>query len=210
MADFLTQGPTDLRVAPLAHLAGDLAAAEVAGPRGVRLVEIPFTTKIGLRAVPGSDAHAALAEAIGVGLPDAVGETTGTADGVAVLWLAPDEFLAVAPPDRHDLLAGLLSALGEFPGQVVDLSANRTMLEISGPSAAEVLAKGIPVDLHPRVLGPGRAITAMLGPVPVLLWCVAAATYRVLPRASFAEYTARWLLDAMREYAAAPAAPAHG
>ena len=38
------------------------------------------------------------------------------------------------------------------------------------------------------------------GPVPVILWCYDEDTYRILPRSSFADYLARWLLDAMAEY----------
>jgi len=34
----------------------------------------------------------------------------------------------------------------------------------------------------------------------VLLWQTGAAGYRLLPRSSFADYLARWLLDAMSEY----------
>ena len=53
---------------------------------------------------------------------------------------------------------------------------------------------------------PVRAITTQLGPVPVLLWQTAeqdgGQVYRIMPRASFADYTARWLLDAMTEFAA--------
>jgi sarcosine oxidase subunit gamma len=45
-------------------------------------------------------------------------------------------------------------------------------------------------------------VATTLGPVQVLLWQTAEQVYRLLPRASFADYTARWLLDAMTEYAA--------
>ena len=53
---------------------------------------------------------------------------------------------------------------------------------------------------------PPNAVATVLGPVPVLLWQTGADSYRLLPRSSFADYVARWLLDAMTEYAA-PAVP---
>ena len=84
---------------------------------------------------------------------------------------------------------------------MVDVSANRTTLELSGPAARETLEKGCPADLHPRSSGPGTAVTTALGPVPVLLWQTGPTTYRVLPRSSFADYVARWLLDATTEFA---------
>ncbi|MDT7786838.1 MAG: sarcosine oxidase, subunit gamma, partial [Pseudonocardiales bacterium] len=53
---------------------------------------------------------------------------------------------------------------------------------------------------HPREFGPGNAVSTTVGPVPVLLWQVEAETYRLFPRSSFADYLARWLMDAMTEY----------
>lgn len=201
MAETLTQGPVNLRVSPLQHLHQELTAATVFGPRGVAIRELPFTTQLGLRAEPGSDSRHSLAESLG-GLPAAVGQTTGTPDETATLWLAPDEFLVVAPSDSHQLLVSLLRALGESPGQVVDLSANRTIVELSGGSARQTLEKGVPADLHSRTFPVGHAVTTTLGPVPVILWRTEEATYRILTRASFADYLARWLLDATVEYRA--------
>ncbi|MER1997400.1 MAG: sarcosine oxidase subunit gamma family protein [Arthrobacter sp.] len=189
-----------LRCSPLDHLTGVFARHDVLGARGVTLREIAFATMIGIRAVPGTPAHQSLSAATGVGLPDGAGKVAGSADGTAVLWQGPDDFLLVAP-EGSEPMAGLLEALGGNPGSVVDLSANRTILRLSGPSARLVLEKGCPADLHPRSFAAGTAVTTTLGPVPVLLWKVEAETWYVLPRASFADYTARWLLDAMEEFA---------
>ncbi|WP_221583419.1 sarcosine oxidase subunit gamma [Microbacterium sp. G2-8] len=203
MADAFTAGPRDLRRSPLAALAAELEAASAPA---IRLREVPFATQIGVRAAPGSAAHRALAEATGVGLPERVGDVAGAADGAAALWLAPDEFLVVAEPDRHALLAALRKALADDRGQVVDLSANCTIVEISGSCARDVLDKGVPADLHPRSFPVGAAITTTVSAVPVLLWRTAGDVFRLLPRASFAEYVARWLMDAAREHRALDAA----
>ena len=64
---------------------------------------------------------------------------------------------------RHVALA---AGLDGDPGSVVDVSANRTTLELSGPPAREVLEKGCPLDLHPRAFGPGRAVSTTGGPRP--------------------------------------------
>lgn len=203
MAEQVLTDISVLRTSPLAHLSSALEQGSVAGERGVEVREIAFTTQIGVRAEPGSAAHAALSTAAGVQLPSGVGQVSGTGDGTAALWLGPDEFLVVAP-EGSALLGPLVDALGDEPGQVVDLSANRTVIELSGPSARAVLEKGCPADLHPRAFTAGTAITTVLGPVPVLLWKTGDQTFRVLPRASFADYTARWLLDGMSEFASAP------
>ncbi|RJT83257.1 sarcosine oxidase subunit gamma [Arthrobacter cheniae] len=166
----------------------------------------------------------------GVPWPDRCGVVTGSADAVAVLWLGPDEFLLVSSDetvipeeltDRQDREPGALISLATHPltvrmsrelaragsfGQVVDLSANRTTLELSGPSARAVLEKGCHVDLHPRAFGPGKAVSTTLGPVQVLLWQVGDNEYRIMPRASFGDYTVKWLLDAMTEFTSAKVA----
>ncbi|KLU09996.1 MULTISPECIES: sarcosine oxidase subunit gamma [unclassified Kocuria] len=225
MADqLLTDDVTDttaLRRSPLAHLAQQMHERTVPGERGVALREVPYLTMVGLRVVPGTAAAESVTAAAGVPLPGGHGQVTGSPDGTAVLWQGPDEFLLVGPEgagpaaigsagsdlreaaaDDAGTAAGLARALGSEPGQAVDLSANRTTLELSGPSARAVLEKGCPIDLHPRAFGPGTAVATTLGPVQVLLWQTAEQVYRLLPRASFADYTARWLLDAMTEYAA--------
>ena len=65
-----------------------------------------------------------------------------------MLWLGPAEFLVVAPAESHESLGGSLSrtlteALGDGEGQVVDLSANRTTLELSGPARPGGAGEGL-------------------------------------------------------------------
>jgi sarcosine oxidase subunit gamma len=204
MAEQLLTEPTDLPVklrrSPLAGLTDALAAADVTGARGVSLREVPFLTMLGLRAAPGSESARALGEVLGAPLPDKVG-ATASSGAHTVLWLGPDEWLVVSTEPARPLVAALSAALGHARGDVVDVSANRTTLELSGPSAREVLEKGCPADLHPSVFGVGAAVTTTLGPVPLLLWRTGEDTWRLLPRSSFADYTARWLVDAMAEFA---------
>ncbi|HST73464.1 MAG TPA: sarcosine oxidase subunit gamma family protein [Kocuria rosea] len=213
MAEQLLTDITTLRRSPLSHLHQQLADAAVAGERGVSLREIPFLTMVGIRVDPATAAAGALAAKAGVPLPAGHGAVTGTPGGTAILWQGPDEFLLVGPEEPAGAAAGhsglpgdpraqeLVRALGQEPGQVVDLSANRTTLELSGPSARAVLEKGCPMDLHPRVFAVGTAVATTLGPVQVVLWRTAEQTWRIMPRPSFAEYVARWLLDAMTEFA---------
>jgi sarcosine oxidase subunit gamma len=185
-------------VSPAAHLAGQFAAAEVTGPRAVRLREVPFQTMIGVRAMPGTDAAGRIETRLGAALPTACG-TVATGEGVAVLWLSPDEFLVMSEQQPAELTAALVEALDGEPGSATDLSANRTTYELDGPSARSVLEKGCPLDLHPRVFGSGTAYVTVIGSVPVIVWKVAEEAYRILPRSSFADFLGRWLVDAMAE-----------
>ncbi|MGW0806813.1 2Fe-2S iron-sulfur cluster-binding protein [Nonomuraea sp. NPDC002799] len=77
----------------------------------------------------------------------------------------------------------------------VDVSGQRTILELSGPSAYEILITGCPIDLHPSAF-PGHAQT-LLAKTPVLLERRDADVFRVYVRSSFTKYLAEWLLDAI-------------
>ncbi|MER6030023.1 sarcosine oxidase subunit gamma family protein [Streptomyces sp. NPDC001851] len=190
----------DARVSPLAHLAQRMRAATVTGARGVALTERPFVTMVNLRVDPASEAAARIEKTLNTPLPRQCGRTTASGPHT-VVWLGPDEWLVLSRTEATAVTAGLREALAESPGSVVDVSANRTTLELSGPAARQVLEKGCPLDLHPRVFGPGRAVSTTVGPVAVLLWQTDdRPTYRLFPRSSFADYLARWLIDAMGEY----------
>ncbi|MET7703515.1 sarcosine oxidase subunit gamma family protein [Streptomyces sp. NPDC005485] len=193
-------GPATLRRSPLAHLTDRMRAATVTGPRGVTLTEWPFLTMVNLRVDPASEAADRIERILGVPLPRQCGHTAASGPHT-VLWLGPDEWLVLSRSEETTVTAALRQALDGAPGSVVEVSANRTTLELSGPAARQVLEKGCPLDLHPRSCAPGRAVSTTVGPVAVLLWQVDdAPTYRLLPRSSFADYLARWLIDAMSEY----------
>jgi sarcosine oxidase subunit gamma len=195
-------GLREIRRSPASHLAEALAAGSIAGK--VVLKEGPFQTMVGVRVALKSEEGARVASVIG-GLPARCGEVRGTED-VRVLWLGPSVFLLVAPEEAHDSLGGdlisaLQAALGDSPGQVVDLSANRTTFELSGPRARAVLEKGCALDLHPRSFTPGSALATEVGNIPTMLLKTGEESFRLFPRASFADFLGRWLLDAMREFA---------
>ena len=194
-----------LRAAPARHLADLMAGAAVTGPRGATLHEHEFAVQLGLRAEPGSPSAQALEQVLGVPLPTVHGQVTGDLDGLHVLRLAPDEFLAVdvSRRQRPGEQEACHAALEGLPGQAVDLSANRTVLVLEGPGAREVLEKSVALDLHPREFAVGRAEATPLSTVPVVLVRSGEETWRILPRASFAEHMVRWLVDGMAELGAA-------
>ena len=186
-------------VSPAGHLAAAFAAAEVTGRRGVAVREVPFLTMVGLRAEQGSGPAERLTTALGARLPGSCGGV-GAAGQTAAVWLAPDEWLVVSEQPAAALTSRLVTALHGEPGSAVDLSANRTTLELVGPSARDVCEKGCPLDLHPRSLAVGSAYATTLAAVPVTLWRTGEQTFRILVRSSFVDHVGRWLLDAMTEY----------
>ena len=163
---------------------------------GVSLIdglrELPFLAQFDVRV----DEHHldALAPVLGFALPLDPNSVAGD-ERLAALWLGPDEWLVVGQVDE----TALRDALTPVGASVVDVSANRTTLELRGPRARELLEFGCPIDLHPRVFGPGRCAQTLLARANVLIWHVADEpedTWRLFVRPSFAAYVAAWLADA--------------
>jgi sarcosine oxidase subunit gamma len=189
-----------LRRTPLAHRAGDLAAAS--GP-GVRLRETPPLAMVNLRVRPGSAEARRVEDALGTTLPAA--DAVAPATRGAVLWLGPDEVLVVGlDGDAAALVAQLTAALAGGRGSVVDVSAARAGVDVAGERARDVLAKGCSLDLHPRVFTPGRCAQTLLARANVIVWHLGEnlydGGYRVLTGTSFAGYLADWLSDAAAEF----------
>lgn len=198
MADLTT------RRSPLSQAAHRLAAVGRRSGGTLRLAELPFLAQVNVRVDPKSPAAEAVGLALGVPLP-LEPNTVGRGGELAVLWLGPDEWLVVGPPGGAERLAARLGeALGEEPGSAVDVSAQRTTLLVAGPRAAELLAHGCALDLHPRSFHAGRCAQTTLARAQVVL--VPRHRHKpgfwVLVRSSFAGYLADWLLDAASEYVA--------
>ena len=193
----------DRRTSPLAGFADAFAAAAC---DDVTLVERPFLAQVGVRLHPGPGGPSAAEAVLGFPLPVEPNTTAG-AGGTDALWLGPDEWLVVAPPGSGTALEAELAEALAGLGSVVDLSANRTALQVVGPRAREVLAKGCALDLHPRAFGPGRCAQTLLGRAQVVLEQLAdePLTFGLLVRGSFAAYVATWLLGAAEEFSSARA-----
>ena len=175
---------------PVAERIEDLArVAETTGGEVV-LEHVPFLAQVDLRLDP--------AEVARVPYPLPLEPNTAWEDGPrAALWLGPDEWLILGRPgDAPRIVAELEAALAVTPHSVVDVSANRVALEISGPGAKELLSAGCSLDLDPRGGWiAGRCAQTLLAPVPVILHERQEAT-RVLVRPSFAGYLVDWLIQA--------------
>src|SRR5690625_4743679 len=184
-----------LRRSPLAERTEELQAASNSA---VSLREVPFVTQVGLRAQPGTEGYVALAEELG-GLPTRVGEVIGDASSTAVLWLSPDEFLAIDAPDTG-LAETLTTVLGDRSGQVLDLSANRTIIDLSGTAAPLVLRKSCRLEFDPVVLTFYEDYVTEVAQTLVILLRVAEDTWWIAPRISFADHVVNWLLDGMVEF----------
>lgn len=144
---------------PLASRAKLLAETSV--PGSLDIGEIPFLTQVTLRVAPEGVAAARVADTLGAPLPGP--GTSAVAGDLLVLWMGPDEWLVVGEQGRApDVEEALHKALDGEHGAVVDVSGQRTVVEIAGPRSEEFLNKGCSLDLHPSSFGPGRCAQTLL------------------------------------------------
>ena len=192
-------------------LSGFFATTAGGSPDGAGVVisERPFLGHLDLRGDPGDSGFtSAAAGVLGFRLPTAPNAAVGEG-GLLALWLGPDEWLVVTPPDAQTSLAqSLETALDGIHASVADVTGGQTVITLSGPKARDVLAKGCPLDLHPAVFRPGDCAQTLLAKANVTLRCVDdSPSYELIVRRSFADYTALWLQDAALEYGCAIVAP---
>lgn len=179
------------------------------------LAEAPFLGKLVLRVDPAAG-DAAVSEAVGVPLP-AEACTATRQGGTAILWIGPDEFWVITPPDgQAAVAAGLEQALAGIRRQVVDVSSYYTAIDLSGPRAREMLMKLTTLDLHPRAFGAGQVAGSLFGRTQATLWQVepdeaeGGPLFRLLVRRSTADYLWCLLAEAGREWGMPRQAPLSG
>ena len=197
---------TDMMRGTLASRADAISAVRVPGI--VALRDSGFFGQIDLRGDPADASFIdAVRQVLGLALPTAANTASTTGDRAA-LWLSPDQWLILVPfATRAQTIDELERALAGKHVSITDVSANRTILELSGAKAREVLAKGCGLDLHPRAFKTGQCAQTVVARSQAVIWQIdETPTYRVLVRPSFAAYLTDFFIDAMKEYALNPVA----
>lgn len=192
------------RMSPLSSWTARLSRASAAAAE-FSISEAAFIAQINLRGNASDPVFAAaVASALGFALPAAANTWSGTAERCA-LWLGPDEYLIVdAAGGEAELEAALNLALNGTHCSIVDQSASRGIIEISGTDARLVLAKGCSLDLHACSFHVPRVAQSLLAKAQLILQILEhRPLFRLYVRSSFAAYLAEWLLDAATECAAA-------
>ena len=187
--------PLDLLAATEGPLDG------LAMPGSAALAVLPPASRFVLRGRPG--AVEAAASGFGAPLPQQACRAVTVGEGRAALWLGPDEWLLLAPPEGGAALAGALErALDGHPHSLVDVSHRQVGIEISGPDATAALNAGCPLDLDVHAFLPGMCTRTVLAKSEIVLWRTAPTTFRVEVWRSFAAYVWGFLVEASREFRA--------
>lgn len=180
--------------------AGPLAG--LPGPAGgITLEERAFLAKVNLRGDAGDQAFmTAVRDVLDCTLPVEPNTVAGGGERT-VFWLGPDEWQVHCPEDeQHELVQRLRAALEGRHSAVVDVSDYYVVMRLSGPKILEVLAKGTPLDLHPRAFPPGSCAQTRFGHATVLLHKAADDVVDLQVRWSFAEYVWSYIVDGTLEY----------
>ena len=163
--------------------------------------ELPGLHTIDLRVAPGTSAQAAVGEALGMDLPGRPGkiqQCSVSGGGEAhVLCLAPDWWLIVGFPKAEQSLPLLNN---HYHVSVVDVSGQRTTIELEGPKVRDVLAHLWEQDLREKSFPIGSVSQGLMAKAPVILCHVAPFRYRVMVRSSFALHLWKALVDAAEEW----------
>ena len=187
---------------PLAGRGLETAHASAVEAATVIFCERGLLGHINLRGDPASPAFlGAVERTLGCALPLDANRFVD-ADDVRACWLGPNEWLVMCDGANEAARAGELRRVlyGQFAA-VTEIGSGQTIIGVSGVRARDVIAKGCPLDLHPRVFGPGRVAQTYIARSGVtLLQTSAAPSFDLIVRRSFADYLWSWITDAAAEY----------
>jgi heterotetrameric sarcosine oxidase gamma subunit len=194
----------NLGLVPRSALAGlaDIGRGEVpSGPVGVFVSERTNLTLASVAALRNSTGALArrMHEVFGFEPPLEPRHIGG--DEVAFAWTGLAQWLAIGTGVQGDALVTRLRAELSGLASISDQTDGRVVIRLRGPDVRSLLAKGLPIDLHPRAFAPGHAAVTVLGQVGLHIWQVdAQPTYDLVVPTSYAAYVWRWIVDAAAQF----------
>ncbi len=186
---------------PLAGVDALLKQHQASASAAFTLTERPFLELVNVRGDTRDAAFMAAVEHVIGCRPPEKPNTVARGTHHDLLWLGPDEWIArSAAPHGAAAPAPLEGKLSEafrglFAG-AVDIGSGYTVLRIAGTRVRDVLARGCPLDLHPRLFTVGQCAQSYYFKAGVTLLPVAEDTFDLVIRRSFADYFVKIMLDA--------------
>jgi heterotetrameric sarcosine oxidase gamma subunit len=195
MASFAAQERSALHGIALPGRHG--AGAGVAGLLIEERTDLSFANVIAKRGK--RDALVSAVEtAYGVALPTRPRRVTK--GSVTFAGTGPDQWIASAEgPEAPNFAARVRGRIGLFAA-VSDQTDARLVLRLSGPNVRDVLAKGVPLDLHPKVFKPGDVARTVVADIGVQLDRLDEATFQLTAPRSMAGSFWSWLSASAAEF----------
>ena len=173
------------------------ASAGAAGLLIEQRIDLSFASVIAKRG-KRDQLISAVETAYGVALPK--GPRRVTRGSVTFAGTGPDQWIASAEgPEAPNFAARVRARIGLFAA-VSDQTDARLVLRLSGPKVRDVLAKGVPLDLHPKVFKPGDVATTLVAYIGVQLDRIDEATFQLTAPRSMAGSFWSWLSASAAEF----------
>jgi heterotetrameric sarcosine oxidase gamma subunit len=122
-------------------------------------------------------------------------------DHMVIVGCAPGQWFALSDGvGSSSAVARLTDALAGI-ASVIDHSAGKVVVRVTGPRARDVLAKGCPIDLDPRVFKPGSAASTEIAHIGCVIWQVDdQPTFDLMVNRSVAKSFWSWLAASAAAY----------
>ena len=152
--------------APLAGLALPGRSGAAARKPGLLIEERTDLALASVMARHGKehDLKGTVAAAFGLDLPD--GPRVASKDGVSFAGIGAGQWIAAAEPGQTGFVPRLRARIAGLAA-VADQSDARLVLRLRGARVRDVLAKGVPLDLHPRRFKPGDVASTLVAYIGV-------------------------------------------
>jgi sarcosine oxidase subunit gamma len=168
---------------------------------GIEIVERSVIGCVNLRGVAANEKFARAVQSVTDVRPPVTPCTSSAGMFVSVLWLGPDEWLITSETQNGtEIVIALRRALAGIHSAVTDLGDARVVYTLAGSSARSVLAKGCPVDLHPRAFAAGGCVQSLLAKAQALIHARSSERFDVYVGRSVGDYVWAWLENAAAEY----------
>ncbi len=192
---------SDIALRPVPAFHGHLHFPAAAGAAGVTIGtrdDLALAIMMA-RKSRGAELAARIRAKFAIDLP--AGPKRVASGNVAFIGTGPGQWLAVEQGDDPlGFAARLVDAVGDTAA-VSDQSDSRAVLRLSGPRARDVLAKGLAIDLHPTVFGPGDAALSAIALIGAQVWQLDdAPTYEIAVFRSMAGSFAEFIGASAAEY----------
>jgi methylglutamate dehydrogenase subunit D len=134
------------------------------------------------------------------GVPAPAPGRTAKGHGLMLQWCGAEQYYAVAEGRPEGVFHLELKASLMGLASVSDQSHGRVVITVSGPKVPALLAKGSPVDFHPREFPVGAAAVTQMAHIGVHVSRTQEEVYELSLFRGFSEHFWEWLTEQAQEF----------
>lgn len=156
-------------------------------------VAVPAMASVIARNGKAGELKTRLAQQLGLELP--LSPRVVSAAGLSLAWAGHGQWLAKSESEDGQTLEERLRVEFVSLAAVSDQSDSRVLVRVEGAGARDLLARHLPIDLHPGEFACGAVALTLFGHIGVHVWMMAATpTFDILVPRSYAASFWRALL----------------